>query len=57
MAKKERKIVAWQGKNSKGKDVTLLTPTGKGEKYSRELREQQLRTNTGKLKVDEGGRY
>ena len=52
MAKKERKTVAWQGKNSKGKDVTLLTPTGKGEKYSRELREQQLRTNTGKLKVD-----
>lgn len=26
MAKKERKTVAWQGKNSKGKDVTLLTP-------------------------------
>ena len=50
MAKKERKTVAWQGKNSKGKDVTLLTPTGKGEKYSRELR-----TNTGKLKVDEDG--
>lgn len=55
MAKKERKTVTWQGKNSKGKDVTLLTPTGKGAKYSQELREQQLRTNTGKLKVDKDG--
>ena len=35
MAKKERKTVAWQGKNSKGKDVTLLKNTrGNGESNS-----------------------
>ena len=49
------KNVAWSGKNSKGRDVTLLTPSGKGAKYSKELREKVRYTNAGNVKVNKNG--
>lgn len=49
------KNVAWSGKNSKGRDVTLLTPSGKGAKYSKELRENIHYTNAGTPKADPAG--
>ena len=49
------KQVAWRGTNSRGQKVTLLTPAGKGAKYSRELRENIHYTNAGTPKADPAG--
>lgn len=49
------KQVAWRGTNSRGQKVTLLTPAGKGAKYSRELREKVRYTNAGNVKVNKNG--
>ena len=39
-----------------GEKVTLLNPSGKGEKYAKELKENKRYTNDGKLKTDENGK-
>lgn len=38
-----------------GESVTLLNPSGKGEKFAKELKENQHYTNDGKLKTDDNG--
>lgn len=38
-----------------GEKVTLLNPSGKGEKYARELKENKRYTNDGTVKTDENG--
>lgn len=49
------KQVAWRGKNRQGRDVTLLTPAGKGAKYAKELKEKVRYNNNGQLKVTKDG--
>ena len=38
-----------------GTSVTLLNPSGKGEKYANELRDGKRYTNDGKVKLDRNG--
>lgn len=42
-------------KRKDGKEITLLTPAGKGKKYSKELKDGHSYTNSGKLRTDEDG--
>ncbi len=39
-----------------GEKVTLLNPSGKGEKYAKELKENKRYTNDGKVKTDKNGK-
>ena len=55
MAKKEQKTIAWEGKSKRGKEVTLLTPAGKGEKYGAELKSGIRMTNKLEPKTDLDG--
>lgn len=43
-------------KNRRGKDVTLLNPAEKGNKYATELAYDVALTNDGEQKVDKHGR-
>ena len=39
-----------------GISVTLLNPSGKGEKFAKELKENKRYTNDGKIKTDDNGK-
>ncbi|MFI3167787.1 MAG: hypothetical protein R3Y32_06690 [Bacillota bacterium] len=43
----------WIGKTKKGKDVTLLTPSEKYEKYTKEKKSGYKYTNSGRPKLNE----
>ncbi|MCI9405203.1 MAG: hypothetical protein HFJ22_07280 [Clostridia bacterium] len=50
-------IMAWFGKNRRGKDVCLLNPSEKGAKFACELKTNVAHTNFGQPKVDESGNF
>lgn len=47
----------WFGKNKRGKDVCLLNPSEKGNKFAVELKTNVAHTNMGQPKVDDDGYY